>query len=84
MIFEKRLAKIGKGYNISLYHKNHKNIEIFLYKNTIQNKLLNIENERYNLDTLNFNVYAQKVIKLNESLFVKFQDGNIKLVRKYV
>ena len=80
MNFEKRLAKIGKGYNVNLYLKNDENIQIFLHNNSCIEKQLNIAGERYNLETTS-NVFPyDEVLKLSDKIMIVKRDNNIMVV----
>ena len=80
MVFEKRLAKIGKGFNVNLYLNDDKNINIILYNNSLQKKCLNIENEKYKLESVDSNFYGHECIKLFDDFYLLRIDSNLELV----
>ena len=80
MIFEKRLAKIGKGFNVNLYQKEDENLIIFLYNKSMQEKCLKINNERYELLSSDSILVGQEIIKLTDELLLSRTQNNIRLV----
>ena len=80
MVFEKRLAKIGKGFNVNLYAENDDVLDIFLYNNSLQKKYLNVSNERYELTCSNMVISGHEVIKISSNLYLIRVSSQIYLV----
>jgi len=79
MIFEKRLAKIGRGNNVNLYPKSDTFLEVFILINSIVKKDLDISNESYKLQSSLQNFLGREIIKLDNDLFVIRSANNIYL-----
>ncbi len=83
MIFEKRIAKIGKGNNLNLYAKNNKEIEVFLNTNGIVKKVLNVVNEKYGLVSSDEYFAGREVVKLDTNTFLIRTQNNLFLEQVY-
>lgn len=81
MVFENRLAKIGKGKNVNLYIKNDDEINIILFINSCVEKTLNVSKETYTLLTKEKSFPYQEVIRLNDKLFIVYQNYNIGIMK---
>ena len=81
MVFDKRLAKIGKGFNVNIYPKNQTDLSVFLYNNSMQEKWLKINKERYELEMCPCLLGCHEILKLKDNLYVSRIDNNVELVK---
>lgn len=81
MVFENRLAKIGKGSNINLYVKNDKEIEVFLLSNLCIKKILNISNESFGLKVDGENFSYDEILKISDNLYISRTNNEIRILK---
>ena len=79
MTFEKRVAKIGKGFNVNLQSENDNKIAIYLFANSITKKILNTEHEKYELNVENIVLTGDEVIPLDENIYLVARQNNLRL-----
>lgn len=84
MIFENRLAKIGKGFNVNLYVKNNSEISIFFYNETCFEKTLKITKEKFELVNENFTQSCDEIVKLSDNLYLYKKNNCIGLINNNV
>ncbi|MBQ9790487.1 MAG: hypothetical protein IJW24_02710 [Clostridia bacterium] len=81
MIFEKRIAKIGKGINTNLYAENNNKISIIFYANGLVEKFLDTSNEKYALEFGGGKMRGIECVKLEEGLYLCRSKNNLWIER---
>lgn len=77
MVFENRIAKVGKGKHCNLFVKNNNKLLIFLNANGVLKKELDTSNERYFLIPTNEIFFGEEIILLEDNFALVRTQNNL-------